>query len=287
MALDESDRTSAWVRADLARDALGECHHEIRHGLKDDAAAVFGLDRADLASIEPDRVFPYLRSRHVRKYGLSGHDLRLVPADRAGEDNEAWLREACPETYAYLESHRETLLDRSSSWLDTGPFYTGFGLGPYTWAPYKVVWCRLGFKPDFAVASTRADPDLGEKPVVPGDHYMFVATDDRREAHFLCALLNSTPYQRTLRTLASGGKASLSKSVVSELALPAWPGTERAAALAECSIELHDLVDRRGAESDDDERIAAAIERVRARVDRLVRAGMERGEFGTGLATDD
>jgi hypothetical protein len=287
VALDESDRTSAWVRADLARDALGECRHEIRHGLKDDAAAVFGLDRADLASIETERVFPYLRSRHVGKYGLSGHDLRLVPADRAGEDNEAWLREQCPDTYAYLDAHRETLLDRSSTWLDTGPFYTGFGLGPYTWAPYKIVWCRLGFKPDFAVASTRSDPDLGEKLVVPGDHYMFVATDDRQAAHFLCALLNSTPYQRTLRTLASGGKASLSKSVVSELALPEWPGTERAAELAACSIDLHDLVARRETEPTDEERVAGEIERLRARVDRLVRAGMERGEFGTERAADD
>lgn len=287
VALDDADSTSAWVRADLARDALGECRHEIRHGLKDDAAAVFGLNRPELASIEPDRVFPYLRSRHVRKWGVSGHDLRLVPADRAGEDNEAWLRESCPETYAYLERHREQLLARSSSWLDSGPFYTGFGLGPYTWAPYKVVWCRLGFKPDFAVVSTRSDPDLGEKPVVPGDHYMFVATDDRQEAHFLCALLNSTPYQRTLRTLASGGKASLSKSVVSELALPAWPETDRAAALAACSMELHDLVARSGEDNADETGTGGERAAVEARIDRLVRTGMERGEFETAPVGDD
>jgi adenine-specific DNA-methyltransferase len=272
--LEGEDRTTAWVRADLAREAQGDCSHEIRHGLKDDAAAVFGLDRDDLAAVETGRVFPYLRSRHVRKFGLSGHDLRLVPADLAGEDNEADLEENYPNTYDYLAAHRETLLDRASAWLDRGPFYTQFGLGPYTWAPYKVVWCRLGFKPDFAVASTRPDPDLGEKTVVPGDHYMFVATDDRQEAHFLCALLNSTPYQRTLRTLASGGKASLSKSVVSELALPSWPGTDRARRLAECSIELHDLV----ADGTDDD--AAAVAELRGTIDRTVRAGIEAGAFG-------
>ena len=274
--LDDEDWTTAWVRADLAREAQGACAHEIRHGLKDDAAAVFGLDRDDLAAVETARVFPYLRSRHVRKFGLTGHDLRLVPADRAGEDNEAELRERYPGTYDYLATHRETLLDRSSAWLDRGPFYTQFGLGPYTWAPYKVVWCRLGFKPDFAVASTRSDADLGEKTVVPGDHYMFVATDDRREAHFLCALLNSAPYQRTLRTLASGGKASLSKSVVSELALPTWPGTDRARRLADCSMELHDLV----ADGADDD--AAAVAELRGTVDRTVRAGIEAGAFGVG-----
>jgi SAM-dependent methyltransferase len=284
--LDESERTSTWVRADLAREALGTCQHDIRHGLKDDAAAVFGLDRSTLAEIERDRVFPYLRSRHVRKFGLTGHDLRLVPADRAGEDNEAWLREHCPSTYDYLADHRERLLDRSSSWLDAGPFYTQFGLGPYTWEPYKVVWCRLGFKPDFAVASTRTDPDLGEKPVVPGDHYMFVATDDRREAHFLCALLNSAPYQRTLRTLASGGKASLSKSVVSELALPTWPGTDRAEELAACSMRLHDLV-AAGAESEDGDGPTARVEDERARIDDLVRAGIEAGEFGIATGGRD
>jgi adenine-specific DNA-methyltransferase len=242
VAVDPDAPTGAWVRADAERAALGECAHDIRHGVKDDAKAVYALDREQLADLEGDHVFPYLKSRHVVKFGLFGHDLQLVPLRRMGEDNEAALREQSPRTYDYLAANRDRLESRASSWLDRGPFYTLFGLGDYTWADYKVVWCRLGFKPHFAVVSTREDPDLGEKPVVPGDHCMFVATDDEREAHLLCALLNSAPYQHTLRSIASNGKSSLSKSVVSELRLPAWEGSAVQAELAELSMEAHDIV---------------------------------------------
>mgnify|MGYP006281629333 FL=1 len=272
------DTTTPWLRADAERAALGGCTHEIRHGLKDDANAVFGLERGDLDRMEPGLVYPYLKSRHVRKWGLTGHDLRLIPQEQAGEDNEAWLRDEYPETYDYLTEHREALLDRSSSWLDRGPFYSVFGLGEYTWADYKVAWCRLGFKPDFTVVSTREDPDLGEKQVIPGDHYMFLATEDRRAAHFLCALLNAAPYQRTLRDLSSNGKASLSKSVVSELALPAPADCPHSDRLADLSIEAHERVETADGEVAEDAELAA----IETEIDRLVEEWLaEAGDVGS------
>ncbi|RXK51519.1 N-6 DNA methylase [Halorientalis pallida] len=264
--LDPDDATTPWLRADAERAALGNCSHEIRHGLKDDANDVFGLSRDELDGLEHDLVYPYLKSRHVRKWGLTGHDLRLIPQEQAGEDNEAWLREEHPETYDYLAANREQLTDRSSSWLDRGPFYSVFGLGTYTWADYKVAWCRLGFKPHFTVVSTRADPDLGEKQVIPGDHYMFVATDDRRTAHFLCALLNAAPYQRTLRDLSSNGKASLSKSVVSELDLPEPADCPHSDRLADLSVAAHDRVAAGDGSPDDDPELSA----IEIEIDRLV-----------------
>ncbi|WP_256391341.1 N-6 DNA methylase [Natronoarchaeum rubrum] len=242
--VDAEDPASSWLRADADRRALGDCDHEIRHGVKDDAREVFEIDRDQLADIEPDHVFPYLKSRHVVKYGLFGHDLRLVPQRQAGEDNEDRLERECPRTYDYLDARRERLAERSSSWLDRGPFYSVFGLGEYTWADYKIVWCRLGYKPHFAVVSSVEDEDLGEKPVVPGDHCMFVATDDEREAHFLCALLNSSLYQRSLDDIVSEGKSSLSKAVVSRLYLPtaADVSDDLVDRLAEGSRRAHEIV---------------------------------------------
>jgi hypothetical protein len=241
---DPDDESAPWVGADAERRALGPSDYRIRHGVKDDAKAVYSLDRETVAAgtVEPDHVYPYLRSKHVVKYGLFGHDLHLVPQRRAGQTNEATLRRETPATYAYLEDNRDRLEARGSSWFDEGPFYGLFGLGPYTWAHYKVVWCRLGFKPHFAVVSTVEDPLLGEKPVIPGDHCMFVATDDPAEAHYVCGLFNSAPYQRCLRDVSSGGKSSLSKSTVSRLATPEWEATTLQSRLAEASRRAHDVV---------------------------------------------
>jgi hypothetical protein len=238
----DGQREGPWLRTDAAVDALGDCAYRIRHGLKDDAKAVFSVDSALLSDVESTHVYPYLRSKHVVRWGLFGHDQFLVPQRRAGEDNERALREEAPATYDYLRRHRDRLEARGSSWFDAGPFYSLFGLGPYTWAPYKVVWCRLGFRPRFAVVSTVDDADLGEKLVVPGDHCMFVACDDEREAHYLCALLNAAPYRRCLRDLAGGGKAGLSKSVVSSLWLPAWEPTDDQERLAALSRRAHGIV---------------------------------------------
>jgi len=240
--LDQDDTTSPWIREDAERGALGECDQEIRHGVKDDAQDVFSIDREQLDNLESDKIYPYIKSKHAVKYGLFGHELRLVPIQKANEDNEDELENQCPKTYQYLTDHREQLEERSSSWLQKGTFYNIFGLGDYTWAKYKIVWCRLGFKPNFAVVSTVEDENLGEKMVIPGDHYMFIATNNKQEAHFLCALLNSSIYQRSLKDIASKGKASLSKSVVSQVEIPKWKETEQSQRLAELSMEAHDIV---------------------------------------------
>jgi hypothetical protein len=240
--IDPDDGTTPWHRTDADVDALGECAYRIRHGLKDDAKAVFSVDRELLRELEPTHVYPYLRSKHVVKWGLFGHDRFLVPQRQAGEDNERVLAREAPATYDYLVRHRDRLEARGSSWFDAGPFYSLFGLGPYTWAPYKVVWCRLGFNPHFTVVSTVDDALLGEKSVVPGDHCMFVACEDEREAHYLCALLNAAPYQRCLRDVAGSTKASLSKSVVSSLSLPPWEATPGQERLATLSRRAHEIV---------------------------------------------
>jgi hypothetical protein len=71
---------------------------------------------------------------------------------------------------------------------------------------------------------------------------MFVACEGAHEAHYLCALLNSAPYQRCLRDVAGSGKASLSKSVVSSLSLPRWEAAPRQRRLAALSRRAHEVV---------------------------------------------
>ena len=242
IAVEEDDSSSSWVREDAENRALGACEQDIRHGVKDDATDVYSVDRSQLDELEHHHIYPYIKSKHVVKYGLFGHGLHLVPIKKVNEDNEAELKSDCPKTYEYLESNRQALEERSSTWLEKGTFYNVFGLGEYTWSDYKVVWCRLGFKPHFAVISTVDDEDLGEKMVVPGDHCMFISTDDKYEAHFLCGLLNSAIYQKSIKGIASEGKSSLSKAVISKLELPEYKRTDDCKRLAELSMEAHEIV---------------------------------------------
>ncbi|WP_117368105.1 N-6 DNA methylase [Natrarchaeobaculum sulfurireducens] len=279
--VEEDDPSSSWVREDAENRALGECEHDIRHGVKDDATDVYSIDRDQLGDLEPDFVYPYLKSKHVVKYGLFGHELHLVPIKKANEDNETEIQNNCPKTYEYLKSHRQALEDRSSTWLDKGTFYNVFGLGEYTWSDYKVVWCRLGFKPHFTVVSTVDDEDLGEKMVVPGDHFMFISTDDEYEAHFLCGLLNSSIYQKSIKGIASEGKSSLSKTVVSKLELPEYKQTEDSERLAELSMEAHEIVPQHTNVSKRkyNKKTIEELEIVQAKIDELVEEMLSEGSL--------
>ncbi len=277
--VEEDDPSSPWIREDAENRALGECDHDIRHGVKDDATDVYTVNREQLETLETDHVYPYLRSKHVVKYGLFGHTLHLVPMKKANQNNELALRNDCPETYAYLDANRRALESRSSSWLDEGTFYNVFGLGEYTWSAYKVVWCRLGFKPHFAVVSTVDDETVGEKTVVPGDHLMFISTDDEDEAYFLCGLLNSSIYQRSIREIASEGKSGLSKSVVSNLELPEYSrtaDTERLVALSKAAHRIvpeHTDVSKRAYNRASIEELESVQAEIDSLVERLLSAG--------------
>jgi len=279
--VEEDDPHSSWVREDAENRALGDCEHDIRHGVKDDAKDVYSIDRSRLGELEHDQIYPYIRSKHVVKYGLFGYDLHLVPIRTANEDNESELKNDCPKTYEYLESNRRTLENRSSRWLKQGTFYNLFGLGEYTWSDYKVVWCRLGFKPQFAVVSTVEDQVLGEKMVVPGDHFMFISTDDEREAYFLCGLLNSSIYQKSIEGIASDGKSSLSKAVISRLELPGYEKTEKSKRLAELSMEAHQVVPEHTdvSKREYNEKTVEELEVIQAEIDELVEEMLSEGSL--------
>lgn len=265
--IEVGETQSFWLPKDESRPALGTCEHDIRHGIKDDAQSVYSVTPEEIEGLDDELVYPYINSRHVSQFGITDHEYRVVPVREAGEQNNEVLQNRYPATYEYLLEHREELEERSSSWFDDGEFYDVFGVGDYTWSDYKVVWCRLGFKPQFAVVDSVADPVLGEKQVIPGDHFLFIPTDTRDEAHFLCALLNSTPYQQTLQSLASRGKATLSKGVIEQLELPAYsPTVDDMNRLAELSLEAH-----RG--SDERER-----QEIVGQIDRLVKSRCRKAE---------
>src|SRR5207245_7578791 len=70
-----------------------------------------------------------------------------------------------------------------------GPFYSMFGVGEYTVAPYKVVWGRIGR----SIAADVVGSNDG-KPVIPQETHTLVALDSKQEAFYLAAVLNSLPF---------------------------------------------------------------------------------------------
>jgi len=120
------------------------------------------------------------------------------PEKRRGYDEE-WMQTNYPYTYGYLKRFEEVLRERAAfkryftrkdkngRIVETGPFYSMFDVGIYTFAPWKVVWREQ--------ASTMTASVVGPKdgkPVVPDHKLMLVDCASEDEAHFVCASLNSS-----------------------------------------------------------------------------------------------
>jgi len=102
-----------------------------------------------------------------------------------------------------------------------GPYYSLFGIGPYTFAPYKVVWLRIGTRITAAVVSRKRGGACTRELIIPNDSTVFVPFDREDEAHYFCALLNSTPAQFVVRTtsvLSTGSFAS--PHILEKIAIP-------------------------------------------------------------------
>jgi SAM-dependent methyltransferase len=146
------------------------------------------------AAIEGDLIHPLLRGRDVQRWRAEPSASILMvqdPEKRQGYD-EDWLRAEYPRTYAYLKDFEDVLRQRASQavrrLMEIGPFYSMFAVGDYTFAPYKVVWREQAS--GMTVAVTGA---FEGRTVVPDHKLMLVDFDRSDEAHYLCALLNSSP----------------------------------------------------------------------------------------------
>jgi hypothetical protein len=227
--------------------------------------------------VEPELVYPLLRWGDVQRWQArpSTHLLLVQdPATRRGLDL-AQLQTRCPQTYAYLRGFR-ALLERRAAYRryqGAGPFYAMYNVGPYTVAPWKVVWRRMDRRLRAAVAGQCEVPRAGLRPIVPQETCVLVAVDSAEEAHYLCALLNSSLSAFLAQSSSvDGGKGFGTPGMLDHLGLRRFdPADPRHAALAQCSQRAHAAAAQ-----------GADLDAIEAEVDRLVAelAGVNAAQAG-------
>jgi hypothetical protein len=166
-----------------------------RSGIKHDCAKVMELrwegDRyrngfGQLIALESTYVYPMLKSSSVAK-GATGSQVRvmLVPQKTVGEQT-CLIQERAPMTWAYLQEHAELLEKRASSIYRKRPDFSIFGVGDYSFAPWKVAISGFYKKLEFVTVGP-----AGGKPVVLDDTSYFLPCATEERALYLAWLLNS------------------------------------------------------------------------------------------------
>jgi hypothetical protein len=147
--------------------------------------------------IEKDFVFPYLRGRDITRWN-SSPSLYIVAAQDPNKQSsgisENILKVKYPNTHSYFKQFEDFLLNRVhyKKYLKGTPFYSLYDIKSYTYKKYKVVWRYIASELTCCVISQTQDQYLGRKLVLPDNKLILVACDNEKEAHYLCALLNSS-----------------------------------------------------------------------------------------------
>lgn len=182
----------------------GTAPYTWRSGLKHDAAKVMEFTKhgehfkngfGDVVDLEPTFVFPLLKSSDIGNHRLSPGKYVLVTQHHVGESTES-LRTAAPKTWEYLLRHAHILDRRKSSIYRQRPRFSIFGIGQYSFAPWKVTISGMYKSIRFVVIGT-----VAQKPIMVDDTCYFIPCSTREEAVFIAQLLNSEVCQRFLRSL--------------------------------------------------------------------------------------
>ncbi|MHC4178910.1 MAG: N-6 DNA methylase [Planctomycetota bacterium] len=195
--------------------------------------------------VEPDLLYPLVRWIDLTRYRASPSAHILLAQDavtRTGIDRAVMGRKY-PKTYAYLQRFERVLSGRAAyrQYQQSKAFYSMYNVGTYTLAPIKVVWRRMDRRINAAVVEQVHDPLLGPRPVIPQETCVLIAADSVAEAHYVCAVLNSSIVNFLVASHSvCGGKGFGTPGMLDFIKLVRFdPGNPRHTELSACSRMAH------------------------------------------------
>jgi hypothetical protein len=175
----------------------GLCPYQWRSGVKHDCASVMELKRDEnntlhnkldeKVEVEPDFLFPLLKCSDLANGRTEPERFVLVTQTRVGEDT-AGISAIAPLTWDYLHSHRKLFEARKSSIYAARIPFALFGIGDYSFAPWKVAISGLHKTPRFVLVEP-----FQNKPVLFDDTCYFLSFQNDEEARVVADILNSEP----------------------------------------------------------------------------------------------
>lgn len=152
--------------------------------------------------VDEELVYPMVGGRNIDKWGINSYIYMLVPHNSSGDGiyrgiDESTLKTKYSLTYKWLFYFKKLLFDtrvRSGKFFDPKqfPWYRLDNVGDYTFMPYKVLWREQGQSMTCVVVSNISDQYVSNKTVVTDSKVLAVSFNDMYEAHYLCAVLNSS-----------------------------------------------------------------------------------------------
>lgn len=207
-----------------ANDIDGKCQFVWRQGIKHDCSKIMeivkfnghyknGLNQEFV--IESDLVYGLLKSSDLKLPETNDYrKLTIVTQKKIGQETD-YIKRKYPLTFKYLATNREFFDKRKSSIYKGKPRFSIFGVGDYSFMPYKIAISGMYKRTQFTLVS----PENG-KPLMLDDTCYFIGFKEKRFAQIALYLLNHHHTQQFLKSIIfPDSKRSITKDVLMRIDL--------------------------------------------------------------------
>lgn len=215
----------------------GECPFIWRQGLKHDCSSIMELDKVNACSdsggghyinglneevnLEDGLVYGILKSSDLKNTVINQtRKFTIVTQRKVGQETK-YIKYDYPKTYQYLAEHQASFDARKSSIYTKKPPFSIFGIGDYSFKPYKVAISGLYKTFHFTLILPQAG-----KPVMLDDTCYLLGFDKIEFAVFTLLLLNSDVTMQFLKSVTfTDAKRTFTKDVLMRIDLLALAKT--------------------------------------------------------------
>ncbi|MHA1999976.1 MAG: methyltransferase [Promethearchaeota archaeon] len=186
----------------------GTCQFEWRQGLKHDLTKIMVLKKDGIKHVngfkeslrlEADLLYPFLKSSDLKNNCIleSSRYHVIVPQQKVGQPT-GYIKERYPNLWAYLASHLDLFHKRKSRIYRGKPPFSIFGIGDYSFKPFKVGISGFYKELNFCLILPEKN---NHKSIMLDDTCYFLSFDNKKNAVITWLLLNSKENKEFLDSL--------------------------------------------------------------------------------------
>ncbi len=202
----------------------GKCPFVWRQGLKHDCSTVMELDKVnghyvnglnEEIKLEDGLVYGILKSSDLKNTVISQtRKFTIVTQKKVGQETK-YIKSEYPKIYKYLTSHQSSFDARKSSIYNNKPLFSIFGIGDYSFKPFKVAISGLYKTFHFTLILPQDN-----KPVMLDDTCYLIGFDKIEFAVYSLILLNSDTTVQFLQSVTfADAKRTFTKDVLMRIDL--------------------------------------------------------------------
>jgi len=202
----------------------GKCFFEWRQGIKHDCAQVMELEKMDgyflnkrneKVELEEDIVYPILKSSDLKDEVIwQARKYTIVPQQKIGQATD-YIEKMFPFVHQYLYSNIGDFNARKSSIYRNKPSFSIFGVGSYSFQPFKIAISGLYKNAHFSLILPQ-----DQKPILVDDTCYMLGFDRLDFAVYTLILLNSEQTKAFLQSITfKDAKRMFTKEILKRIDL--------------------------------------------------------------------